>query len=158
MKGAPDGSRPLRAKGRSLRRNPLEAAGAAVFADDGPVLLIRENYDRRRWGFPGGALEPGETPEEAVVREVREATGVEVRIDACVGSYSLADSSLVAHLFRCTIVTGTPVVPDTGEIAEVGWWPVCALPQPRTNLLHHALEDAVAGRTGLVRRGLARVT
>jgi 8-oxo-dGTP diphosphatase len=141
-----------------LRRNRLEAAGAAVFADDGSVLLIRENYDRRRWGFPGGALEPGETPEEAVVREVREETGVEVRIDGRVGSYSLADSSLVAHLFRCTIVAGTPAVPETGEIAEVGWWPVDALPRPRTNLLHHGLADAVAGRSNVVRRGLSRVT
>jgi mutator protein MutT len=80
---------------------PIEAAGAAVFADDGRlVLLIKENYDRRRWGFPGGAVEPGETPEQAVVRETREETGVEVRVDALVGSYSLAESTLVAHLFR----------------------------------------------------------
>jgi mutator protein MutT len=138
---------------------PTEAAGAAVFAEEGRlVLLIKENYDRRRWGFPGGALEPGETPEQAVVREVREETGIEVRADALVGSYSLADRSLVAHLFRCEVVAGTPAVPDSGEIAEVGWWPVDELPQPQTNLLHHALQDAVAGRTDVDRRGLPRVT
>ena len=141
-----------------MRRNPLEAAGAAIFAEDGSVLLMRENYDRRRWGFPGGALEPGETPDQAVVREVREETGLEVRVDAYVGSYSLADSSLVAHLFRCTIVAGTPAVPETGEIADVGWWPVDAVPQPRTNLLHHGLADAIAGRTDVVRRDLVRVS
>lgn len=138
---------------------PIEAAGAAVFADGGRlVLLIKENYDRRRWGFPGGALEPGETPEQAVVRETREETGVEVRVDALVGSYSLADSTLVAHLFRCTILAGSPAVPGTGEVAEVGWWPVSELPQPRTNLLHHALADAQAGRTGVRRDDLPRIS
>jgi ADP-ribose pyrophosphatase YjhB (NUDIX family) len=137
----------------------MEAAGAAVFGDDGrTVLLIKENYDRRRWGFPGGALEFGETPEQAVLREVREETGVEVCVEALVGSYSLADSSLVAHLFRCAIVSGTPGVPDSGEIAQVRWCSVDALPEPRTNLLHHALPDAIAGRTGVLRSGLPRVT
>jgi ADP-ribose pyrophosphatase YjhB (NUDIX family) len=96
--------------------SPIEAAGAAIFDDgDRLVLLIKENYDRRRWGFPGGALEPGETPEQAVVREAREETGLEVRVESLVGSYSLADSSLVAHLFRCAIVAGTPAVPGSGE-------------------------------------------
>ena len=122
------------------------------------MLLIKENYDRRRWGFPGGALEPGETPEQAVVRETLEETGLEVRVESLVGSYSLADSSLVAHLFRCTILAGTPAVPGTGEVAEVAWWPVDGLPQPQTNLLHHALPDALAGRSEMIRRGLARVS
>jgi 8-oxo-dGTP diphosphatase len=138
---------------------PIEAAGAAVFAEGGRlVLLIKENYDRRRWGFPGGALEPGETPAQAVVRETREETGVDIRVDALVGSYSLADSTLVAHLFRCTITAGEPAVPETGEIAEVGWWLVDELPRPRTNLLHHALADAQAGRTGVRRVDLPRVS
>jgi 8-oxo-dGTP diphosphatase len=138
---------------------PIEAAGVAIFGDDGRlVLLIKENYDRHRWGFPGGALEPGETPEQAAVRETREETGLEVRVQSLVGSYSLADSSLVAHLFRGAIVAGVPAVPDTGEIAEVAWWPVDALPEPQTNLLHHALPDALAGRSDLTRRGLARVS
>jgi 8-oxo-dGTP diphosphatase len=122
------------------------------------VLLIKENYDRRRWGFPGGALEPGETPEQAVARETREETGVEVRVDSLVGSYSLADSTLIAHLFRCTILAGTPAVPETGEIAEVGWWPVDELPQPQTNLLHYGLADAQAGRTGVRQRDLPRIS
>lgn len=124
----------------------------------GRILLIKEGYDRERWGFPGGALEPGETPEQAVVREVREETGVEVRVEDRVGSYSLADSTLTAHLFRCTILAGSPAVPDTGEIAEVEWWPVDALPSPQTNLLHHGVPDVLAGLTGVVRSGLPRIT
>jgi ADP-ribose pyrophosphatase YjhB (NUDIX family) len=137
---------------------PIEAAGAAVFDEDGRILLIKENYDRERWGFPGGAVEPGEAPEETVVREVREETGVEVRVGERVGSYALANSRLTAHLFRCVILAGVPAVPATGEIADVRWWPPDALPWPRTNLLHHALPDALAGRSNVTRRGLPRVS
>ena len=168
LKPAPDGAKTpagesphvaTKFASHQVPSNLMEAAGAAVFGDDGrTVLLIKENYDRRRWGFPGGALEFGETPEQAVLREVREETGVEVCVEALVGSYSLADSSLVAHLFRCAIVSGTPGVPDSGEIAQVRWCSVDALPEPRTNLLHHALPDAIAGRTGVLRSGLPRVT
>jgi 8-oxo-dGTP diphosphatase len=136
----------------------LEAAAAAVLDDAGRVLLIRENYDRRRWGFPGGALEAGETPEQAVVREVREETTLDVRVESLVGVYALADSSLSVHVFRCAIAGGTPVVPPGGEIADVRWWSPESLPWPQTNALHHALPDVVAGRTGIDRRGLPRVT
>ena len=168
LKPAPDGAKTpagesphvaTKFASHQVPSNLMEAAGAAVFGDDGrTVLLIKENYDRRRWGFPGGALEFGETPEQAALREVREETGVEVCVEALVGSCSLADSSLVAHLFRCAIVSGTPGVPDSGEIAQVRWCSVDALPEPRTNLLHHALPDAIAGRTGVLRSGLPRVT
>jgi 8-oxo-dGTP diphosphatase len=43
-----------------------------IFGDRGRVLLIRENYDRRRWGLPGGRIEDGEAPWEAAIREARE--------------------------------------------------------------------------------------
>ncbi|HEY1565313.1 MAG TPA: NUDIX hydrolase [Gaiellaceae bacterium] len=137
---------------------PIEAAGAFVLDDAGRVLLIKENYDRRRWGFPGGAVERGETPEQAVVREVREETGVEVRIESRVGVYVLADSAVSLHVYRCEIVCGTPEVPSSGEISAVRWCPADALPWPQTNALHYALPDAIAGRTEVERRDLARIS
>jgi 8-oxo-dGTP pyrophosphatase MutT (NUDIX family) len=135
----------------------VESAGAAIFDDAGRVLLIKENYDRERWGFPGGAVEVGETIEQAVVREVREETGLDVRVDGRVGSYSLADSSLVCHLFRCTIQAGTAAVPERrdrgGTLVSAGRAAPTAdeSPSPRA-------AGGGRGKTDVEKRGLPRVS
>ena len=49
----------------------LTFAGGCIFDDQGKVLLQRRG-DSHKWGFPGGAIEPGETPEMTAVREAKE--------------------------------------------------------------------------------------
>jgi 8-oxo-dGTP diphosphatase len=133
-----------------------EGAAAAILDAGGRLLLVKENYDRRRYGLPGGALEAGESPLDAVVRETREETGVVVSIDHVVGVYRLV-SGVTVTLFRCSIKEGELDLPASGEIAEVGWFASDEIPRPTTNTLHHALADIVAGRRGVVRDGLPRV-
>jgi ADP-ribose pyrophosphatase YjhB (NUDIX family) len=128
-----------------------------IFDAGGRVLLVKENYDRRRWSLPGGAVEPGESDEEAAIREAAEETGLVVRVHHLVGTYGL-DNGFSAAAFLCSIAEGDPAVPTTGEIAEIRWWPSSDLPSPRSNLLHYALPDAVAGRRNVRRIGLPRVS
>ena len=52
----------------------IEAAGGLVFNEDGDVLMI---YRRGNWDFPKGKIDPGETPGQAALREIREETGLE---------------------------------------------------------------------------------
>jgi 8-oxo-dGTP diphosphatase len=130
-------------------------AAAFVFDDAGRLLVVKENYGRYRWSLPGGAVEIGESPEEACVRETLEETGAEVRIDGLVGTYALPD--IVVHAFRCSIVRGVPVLQPTGELSAVVWLSPEAIPDPRSNVLHHALADALAGRSNLARIDLARI-
>ena len=131
-------------------------AACVIFDAGGRVLLIKENYERRRWSLPGGRIEDGEAPWEAAVREVREETTVEVDIDGLIGVYGL-ETGFFAFAFAARIVLGEPVVPATDEIADVVWWDARALPEPRSNILHYAVPDARAGARGLVRTNLPRV-
>jgi ADP-ribose pyrophosphatase YjhB (NUDIX family) len=62
----------------------------AVFDDDGRVLLSRRG-DLNVWNLPGGRLDNGERLEEAVVREVREETGVIIQVEKAIGLNFLAD-------------------------------------------------------------------
>ena len=59
---------------------------AIVRNEKGEILLIRRS-DSGTWDLPGGAVEPGETPSEAVVREIREETGLEVSIVCVAGVF-----------------------------------------------------------------------
>jgi len=136
---------------------PAAGAAAVIFDAVGRVLLIKENDGRRRWGLPGGAIEDGETPEDAAVRETREETGVAVVVEYLIGVYQL-DNGFTAYAFRCSIIDGAPSMPTTGEIAKVEWKAAEALPVPRSNILHYAVPDALAGRRDLLREGLPRLT
>ncbi|MBN9188662.1 MAG: (deoxy)nucleoside triphosphate pyrophosphohydrolase [Microbacterium sp.] len=80
---------------------PLEVV-AAVIVDGGRILACRRSPGRSaagRWEFPGGKVEPGETPEAALVREIREELGVEIAVAARV---STADTAVDGRVIRLT--------------------------------------------------------
>lgn len=66
----------------------VRATSGVVLRDsDGRVLLMRRAHEET-WGIPGGGIEPGESWRDAALRECREETGWEARIDGLLGIYS----------------------------------------------------------------------
>jgi len=106
-----------------------------------------------------GHIEDGEEPHEAALRELSEETGLAARVSRLVGFYSFNDNDgqpyLAMYAFLCTIVSGTPAVRAPHEISEVGWFDAVALPGPLENVAPQAIPDALAGKFGTVRTGLA---
>ena len=131
------------------------SAGMILTRADGRVLLVHENYGRRRWSLPGGAVETGEAPWEAAVREAREEIGAEVRIERLAavcfvrGRDERADH--LAFGFTGEIVGGQPSAADPDEIAEIAWTRPEDWPAPRTVTGPILVAEAVAGSRGAFR-------
>ncbi|MEW9834151.1 (deoxy)nucleoside triphosphate pyrophosphohydrolase [Mesorhizobium marinum] len=96
------------------RRLLLVAAVALVDAD-GRVLLAQRPEGKALaglWEFPGGKVESGETPEETIVRELREEIGVETKVDCLApltfASHTYDDFHLLMPLFVCRRFWGVP--------------------------------------------------
>ncbi|MEU2869295.1 (deoxy)nucleoside triphosphate pyrophosphohydrolase [Streptomyces olivoreticuli] len=95
--------------------------GGAVF-DQGRLLAARRSAPPElagRWELPGGKLEPGETAEQALVRELREELGVEVEpLERVAGEWPLRPP-FVLHVWTAKLVSGT--VRALQDHDEVRW-------------------------------------
>lgn len=70
------------------KANSLVPAASAVVVDDAGRILLHKRTDNEYWSIPGGAMTPGESIAETVVREVREETGIEAQVEKILGVYS----------------------------------------------------------------------
>lgn len=93
------------------------SVAALVTNDNGEILLIKS--PRRGWEYPGGMVEPGETFQEALIREVREESGIEVAITGFIGLCKNVEKDIVNIDFSCKYVRGTPTT--SNESMEVRW-------------------------------------
>lgn len=82
---------------------------AAVMIRDGKVFATRRGYGvwKGWWEFPGGKMEVGETPQEALVREIREELDAEIEVGALLDTveWDYPDFHLTMHCFVCTLVS-----------------------------------------------------
>ena len=100
-----------------------EPVVAAIVTSDLGVLVGRRLDGRPPWGFITGEVEPGELPEDAAVREVKEETGLEVRAGRLIGERNPHPATGRHMIYMAAEPTrGTDIfVGDEAELAEVRW-------------------------------------
>jgi 8-oxo-dGTP diphosphatase len=103
-------------------RNPIIVT-AGVVVRDGKVLVAKRkkgSHLEGLWEFPGGKLEPNESPEECLARELKEELGVDVRIGDIqkVVYHRYAEKTVLLLFYACELTNGTP---QPLEVEEMAW-------------------------------------
>lgn len=116
----------------------LSPGVAAVIRDEAGRVLCQLRADNHRWSLPAGAVDPGENPAQALIREVYEETGLRVVPERIVGvfggpprlssTYANGDRcEYTVTIFACRVVGGRLEARD-GESADLRYFPPDALP------------------------------
>ena len=121
----------------------------AVIFNEGRVLLAHRR-DIDWWNLPGGGMESDETVDEALCREVREETGLEVQVERLVGVYSKPLKQEVVLAFHCRVIGGA--LQATEESRECRYFAPDALPRNILPKHRQRIEDALLNQPTAVIR------
>jgi len=93
---------------------------AVITNSEGNVLLLKQTYGDKRWGLPGGGVEPGETIHEAIRRECYEEIGVDLLVSAFTGLYYHKSFNSQVGIFKCQLPEGV-YIRLSSEHSEYKW-------------------------------------
>lgn len=126
-----------------MEPNHLVSVAALVTNDKGEILLVNSPW--RGWEYPGGLIEPGETFQEALHREVREESGVEIEITGFVGICKNVERNIVNIDFTARYLDGE--LKTSEESTEVVWvTPEKAFDMITFPLTRKRLKNMLSGR------------
>ena len=108
---------------------------AAIITHNHQIFATQRGYGEFKdgWEFPGGKMEPGETPQQALMREIREELDTEIEVGSLVetAEYDYPNFHPTMHCFLCTIRSGELVLKEheaakwltRAELDSVDWLP-----------------------------------
>jgi ADP-ribose pyrophosphatase YjhB (NUDIX family) len=128
---------------------PTVGVFAAIFDQRGRILCVKQNYGSLSWTTPGGRVEAGESPVVALIREIHEESGYHAQIERLVGVYAAPFKDDIVLMMTAMITSSDGWVPND-EIAQIGFFAHDALPEPMNLRVRHRIEDAFAGRSGIL--------
>ncbi len=92
----------------------------AIIINDNEILLMhRINNGKEYYVFPGGGVEEGETVEQAVLREVKEETSFEVKLEKLLYHHTYEDIDHEQFFYLCRYISGEPKLGDANELQEM---------------------------------------
>ena len=113
----------------------IEVVAAIIHDSDGRIFATQRGYGDMKdgWEFPGGKMEPGETPEEALKREILEELDTRIDVERLLTTvdYDYPKFHLTMHCFICSIESGSLTLKEheaarwlkLSDIYSVDWLP-----------------------------------
>ncbi|NEX14411.1 MAG: NUDIX hydrolase [Prosthecochloris sp.] len=125
--------------------NPLPVALAYTVNQSGKLLVVRRAHPPayNTWALPGGFIESGETPQEGCLRELREETSLNGRIDRLIGAYhreSEMYGSLLAVAYK--VIVSEETLQINHELYEADFYPFEEIPRITIPLHQKVIHDA----------------
>lgn len=135
----------------------LNFAGAIIVNEAGQILLQRRR-DKNAWGFPGGAMELGESAEETAIREVKEETGLTIFIEKLIGvytkyfdKYSNGDRAQTISFFYQGCISNGELISSNEESIELKFFNPDEMPDLFNQQHTDAFNDFRAQKVGVFR-------
>lgn len=133
------------------------AARAIIWNQMRDSILLVKRQDLPVWELPGGGIEPDETPEKAVIREILEETGLTIQTLNPVGIYyPLCRLASLSYTFECMSYTGIPTISE--ESADIAFFPIDRLPKHLPPPYPDWIKDAKQKRRELIVKAITSVT
>ena len=118
----------------SLLRKRIEVVAAVIFDERGRIFATQRGYGEWKdwWEFPGGKIEAGETPQQALKREIREELEAEIEVGELMKTidYDYPNFHLTMHCFKCRLMGGVTLKEHEAakwlapsELNSVNWLP-----------------------------------
>lgn len=134
----------------------LSFAGVCITDEKGRILLQKRSDKEDIWGLPGGALEVGESIEEAAIREAKEETGLDVKVDYLIGVYSKYFNECkngdkfqaICNVFKADIIGGDLFM-DKTETFDLKFFDKDHLPNIFVNQHLETINDFFEGKRGV---------
>jgi 8-oxo-dGTP pyrophosphatase MutT (NUDIX family) len=120
---------------------PQTTGVKCVVQHEGLWLMIRNSYGKGHWTFPGGAVDRGEEPADAAIREVREEVGIALGSVEPIGAYrsNRQYKRDTVHCFVANVSTADHEI-DMTEVIESAWVSPSALPAFRSMAVDQIVE------------------
>ena len=120
-----------------------------IILDDQRRVLLCHRTDRDLWNLPGGGLEKGETPWQGVIREVKEETGLDVKVEKLSCIYAKPDKEEISFAFICKIAGGKMTL--TPESDKIEYFKFIDLPKNLSPKQTERIKDALTGQKTLMK-------
>lgn len=107
------------------QRNPVPTVDCVILLPDERIVLVERKNPPHGWALPGGFVDAGESPSQAAVREAREETGLEVRLEEQFFTYGDPDRDPRMHTISTVFIAraeGDPVGGDDARQARAFDW------------------------------------